>query len=299
MFQNSLIISYKIIGVNALICRGSNEIYYILKSKIHLMRSILTFILVFLLSLQLIYSQETKGQIEAISKQIKKGEASVELYLKRGKLYNESEKYTEANTDFKKAIEEYNNGKKKGNKEFVVQAYYYLSDNLLSRDNDTKDALKYSIDGLDVDSKNKGLLTVKAQVLFQLGENEKAFEIFDQLISDYADDIEILEKYAGSVENHKPSKAKELYEKILTLDDSNDAALYFLGMHYAKQSDRMYKKGSDKALVKEKLQIGLNYLEKYRLQNPEDKQTTQTLVTFYRFLGQNDKAEELSKELAK
>lgn len=263
------------------------------------MRSILTFILVFLLSLQLIYSQETKGQIEAISKQIKKGEASVELYLKRGKLYNESEKYTEANTDFKKAIEEYNNGKKKGNKEFIVQAYYYLSDNLLSRDNDTKDALKYSIDGLDVDSKNKGLLTVKAQVLFQLGENEKSFEIFDQLISDYADDIEILEKYAGSVENHKPSKAKELYEKILTLDDSNDAALYFLGMHYAKQSDRMYKKGSDKALVKEKLQIGLNYLEKYRLQNPEDKQTTQTLVTFYRFLGQNDKAEELSKELAK
>ncbi|MEX0813619.1 MAG: tetratricopeptide repeat protein [Chitinophagales bacterium] len=247
-----------------------------------------------LLNLQLV-GQENQGQLDVLNQKIEKGNPTSELYFKRAEIYNEQDNFDKASADYLKIIDNYNSGEDK-DADLASKAYYHLAHGYMNINNDESNALKHAVKGLDIDPDHKGLLSIKAEILYGMGQNKKAFEIYESLISEHPDDIEILTAYAQKAESHNPAKAKELYEKILTVDASNNEALYFLGMHYAKLSNRMYQKGDDKKLVHEKLRSGLGYLEKYQKQNPDDEQIILNIITFYRFLGEEEKADKLSEQ---
>ena len=249
-------------------------------------------IIAFILCATGIFAQES---ISELSKKIKAGDQSSELYLKRAQLYDQQDDFSKSNADYKQVVENYESGADK-NKEAALTAYYRLADDHMYRNSEASNALQYLMKGLDIDPAHKGLLLIKAEAMHRMGQNDKAFAIYEQLYSKYPDDMSVIKEYALKLEKRDTEDAKELYDKVIANDPSNIRAQYFLGMYYTHKSDEMNKAGKHPKEVRPVMQKGVDYLAQYYAQNPEDEATKESLIMFYQNLGQADKAAELQNQ---
>lgn len=251
-------------------------------------------ILLLFLSINIFAQDNERGKLDALNQKIQKGESSSKLYLERGKIYDKQDNFEKSNADFKQVIKNYESGNDK-DAESALQAYYHLADDHMYRNSDASNALKYVVKGLDIDPDNKALLLIKAEALYRIGQNEKSFAIYESLLNDFPKDLDVLTEYALKLEKRDVHKAKDLYEKVLTVDVSNKRALYFLGMYFTRLSNGMNQEGKHPKEVRPVMEKGVNYLAEYYKQSPEDEAAKESLIEFYEYLGEDEKAAELKK----
>lgn len=233
-----------------------------------------------------------QNNLSDLNQKINAGNNESELYLKRAEIYDQKNEFDKSNADYKKVIDNYVSGADK-NKDAAVKAYYKLADDYMYRKSSTDNVLQYVIGGLDIDPEHKGLLLIKAEALYRIGQNEKSFEIYDTLLSKDQEDKKVLTEYATKLEHRNPEKAKDIYEIIVDKNPENSDALYFLAMYYSELANEMNLEGKSPKEVIATMKQATDYLSKYYELNPEDEDIKETLIMFYRNIGESKKADNL------
>lgn len=235
---------------------------------------------------------DISAEIKSLTQKIENSPKSSSLYLERGKLYDQQDQFEKSASDFEKVIELYQSEEDK-NTEAAVEAYTYMADDLIYRQGDAAGALSYIVRGLDLNADNKQLLLMKAEAMYRLGQNERSFNIYETLTRQYPKDLDLWMTYAEKLEKRDVKSAEKVYQQILTIDPSNEKALYFLGRYYTDISDKLNKAGGTPDEVMPVMKKGVKYLEQYFDVKPNDLAVKEALIQFYEMMGEDKKAEEL------
>jgi tetratricopeptide (TPR) repeat protein len=178
-----------------------------------------------------------------------------------------------------------------------IDAIYSKAETLLYKDNNYMAAVATAQEGLKLNEQHKGLKTILAIAQYKSGNKPVAHKLFDDLVRQHDDDVNLKVEYAHLIEKENKQKAFRIYESVLEKDADNLKALFFTGQYYTDAASEKLNSGGSQQEVFSLMTKGIECFERYHKLKPEDKTVVESLIQFYESLRMYDKATEMKKKL--
>lgn len=178
-----------------------------------------------------------------------------------------------------------------------IEAIYSKAETLLYKDNNYTAAVTTAQEGLKLNEQHKDLKTILAIAQYKSGNKPVAHKLFDDLVRQHNDDVNLKVEYAHLIEKENKQKAFRIYESVLEKDADNLKALFFTGQYYTDAASEKLSNGGNQQEVFSLMTKGIECFERYHKLKPEDKTVIESLVQFYESLRMTDKAAEMKKKL--